>query len=502
MDTEIELKLLVAQGADKILENQFFPRFEGQLSQQVMTLSNSYYDTPERLLRQHDIGLRVRGYDGEFEQTIKTRGQSAGGLHQRPEYNVPLQDCQPDLSLFDEQIWPVGVQVEQLQQQIDVQFNTEFVRHAYQFSIEHPSPMAVEFAYDVGEVKAGNHALPLCELELELVKGSASDLFYLAEQLADVLPFRLGTLSKAARGYMLVNGTELAFIERPGNISLNGEENLEDVFVKGIQTALAYWQHYEQLYLDSGKVRALEGIWLGQKWVLQLLEQHNQVFRCEQINDVCQRLHSLVESFRWVPQVLALKRLRSQRGPFAKRLTQSATLVSYLQGREHGILLQQQPDKLLADGQTGLIQLKLLSLLHHKPWRQINQGWQQAAKDAARDWLQQSWVDVRQALAVEAMQDADSYINQNNLLQQSVLRSLGLAELFHEEPRKAFRAGWLDVLDGIEELYTLRVLKRELGNADMEDRDALLDWAERKSQRALDVIRLSHDAALEMRPYW
>ncbi|MGO2345735.1 MAG: CYTH domain-containing protein, partial [Providencia sp.] len=45
-------------------------------------LTNIYFDTKERQLRQWDMGLRIRGYDGHYEMTIKTAGQAISGLHQ------------------------------------------------------------------------------------------------------------------------------------------------------------------------------------------------------------------------------------------------------------------------------------------------------------------------------------------------------------------------------------------------------------------------------------
>ncbi len=43
------------------------------------------------------MGLRIRGDQGRYEMTLKIAGRVVGGLHQRPEYNIPLD--KPELAL-------------------------------------------------------------------------------------------------------------------------------------------------------------------------------------------------------------------------------------------------------------------------------------------------------------------------------------------------------------------------------------------------------------------
>jgi triphosphatase len=60
-------------------------------------LLNIYYETADNWLRRHDMGLRIRGDQGRYEMTLKIAGRVVGGLHQRPEYNIPLDT--PELAL-------------------------------------------------------------------------------------------------------------------------------------------------------------------------------------------------------------------------------------------------------------------------------------------------------------------------------------------------------------------------------------------------------------------
>jgi triphosphatase len=58
----------------------------------------------------------------------------------------------------------------------------------------------IEIALDRGEVKAGEHQEPICELELELLSGKTEDVLALARRLLETGVLRQGSLSKAARG--------------------------------------------------------------------------------------------------------------------------------------------------------------------------------------------------------------------------------------------------------------------------------------------------------------
>src|SRR5262249_11265008 len=65
----------------------------------------------------------------------------------------------------------------------------------------------VELAVDRGRLSAGRHAEPISELELELKKGRASDLFRVASVFGKRARAELDLRSKAERGYRLANGS-------------------------------------------------------------------------------------------------------------------------------------------------------------------------------------------------------------------------------------------------------------------------------------------------------
>ena len=116
--------------------------------------------------------MRSRGTKFEnnecFEQTIKTSGKVIAGLHQRPEYNIDIDNNQPILSLFPEAIWPEEIDVNQLQQEIVELFSTNFTRHTWLITLANGQ---VELAFDSGTIacKDFSQTPNIYEIELELV---------------------------------------------------------------------------------------------------------------------------------------------------------------------------------------------------------------------------------------------------------------------------------------------------------------------------------------------
>lgn len=214
MTTEIELKYLIpANNEDNDL---VVDKITALLSAQNNTitldqkqLSNNYFDNKELALRKMDIGLRIRGVDHAYEQTVKTAGKVVGCLHQRPEYNIALKSNRLDLSLFPEHIWPEHVDVVKLQKSLEVIFNTDFARQTWLITQENS---VIELALDRGEIFSSPdvETLAINELEIELVSGDEQALFVLAEQLMTIVQMKPGKLSKAARGYALYHQRDVS----------------------------------------------------------------------------------------------------------------------------------------------------------------------------------------------------------------------------------------------------------------------------------------------------
>ncbi|UTW10591.1 CYTH domain-containing protein [Marinobacterium rhizophilum] len=178
-------------------------------------LHNQYFDTPDRLLAQHRVALRIREQDGRYIQTLKTRGSSQGGLHQRNEWEWDLPEPALDYTLLSTADWPEALQSTAIQRRIVPAFRTDFERTTWMLreSAHGGEPVLIELVLDQGEVTAtaAGVSTALCELELELKQGTAPDLYRVAMQLAQSVPVLVSDISKAERGYRLLGAAR----ERP-----------------------------------------------------------------------------------------------------------------------------------------------------------------------------------------------------------------------------------------------------------------------------------------------
>jgi triphosphatase len=195
---ETELKLLAPQGTLERLREMPVIVQHARNKGAFRRLETVYYDTPEQLLFQHGMSLRVRRSGKHFIQTLRLLPNIGQPLTRR-QWEAPVDGITPDLARLpaDE----IGDPVTTLTNDALVPvFTTKVRRHARQLDLPDAS---VEIVFDEGTIEAGARQEVLSEIELELKSGSAGVLFDLGTQLLDAAPLRVGTRSKAERGYAL-----------------------------------------------------------------------------------------------------------------------------------------------------------------------------------------------------------------------------------------------------------------------------------------------------------
>lgn len=196
---EIELKLLVPlQGVSNL--SQYLTDYHQKLYIEYQ-LINRYYDTKDGFFSAQKIGVRVRQQQDQFELTLKSAGHTQAGLHQRLEYNIPMQNAYPDFSLlakFDELV--TLTDWNELQQRVACIFETNFIRNAWLIELANGSE--IEIALDQGKVIAQHKESVISEIEFELKQGNVNDLITFVEYF-DFPVMRLGNRSKAQQGYYL-----------------------------------------------------------------------------------------------------------------------------------------------------------------------------------------------------------------------------------------------------------------------------------------------------------
>ncbi|GBL05130.1 inorganic triphosphatase [Glaciecola sp. KUL10] len=495
---EIELKLASPDDALDIFERSVLPLLKGEITREEHQLFNEYFDTPDQLLGQRKIGFRIRVKNEEIEQTVKTKGSVEGGLHQRPEYNIELQEAKPDLTKFDADIWAPDFDVEAINQQLVSMFTTNFRRVTFDLinGDDH-----IEIVFDQGDVKNQSGRLPISEIEIELKKGDPSALFDIADQISQFIAVRLSNTTKASRGYQLVTGNLPETKNLPKFLRLNETHTTEEALCLAIQTALKHWQHHEHVYLQSGHLRALHRIAESIELLLQSVSLYLPVLQCMELLFLHKQLLTLHEQWRWQEDLVCIRKLRSRKGPFSRKIPKSQMLMSYLNGRREGLLAVQSPENLLASRESILVQLSASRILVEKPWRQQVMSYDSLVLEHAKGWLSQGYQTVMQSLPKKQAMDHHNYLALEMLLRTTLINGFLLAELFVES-RGKFRAPWLDLLTGLKEIKSLVFLNEVLKEVEVNDVEDLDDWIKEKLKSVITVMERSRKVAMSADVYW
>lgn len=253
MAQEIELKFIVNHDAVDALRDHL-NTLEGE-HHAPSQLLNIYYETADKWLRGHDMGLRIRGENGHYEMTMKIAGRVTGGLHQRPEYNIALNEPTLDLTRLPPEVWPNGEMPADLASRVQPLFSTDFYREKWLLNVDGSQ---IEIALDLGEVKAGEFAEPICELELELLSGDVRAVLKLANQLVSQAGLRQGSLSKAARGYHLASGNAARDIKPTEVLKAPAKASVEQGLEASLELALAQWQYHEELWVRGNEAAKMD----------------------------------------------------------------------------------------------------------------------------------------------------------------------------------------------------------------------------------------------------
>lgn len=202
MATETELKLqLDSTDIDRL---RVHPLLQAGMAEGRQALRNTYYDSPDLALAKARVALRLRYQGSRIIQTLKTRGHSVNGLHQRGEWEWDLAQDKLDLAQLNGDIWPAELPPAGTLALQPV-FSTDFERECWQL---HFNGAEIEVALDRGQIHcediAGRRLRDeILELELELKSGDAGALLALAEALSCDLALTPFDESKAQRGYRL-----------------------------------------------------------------------------------------------------------------------------------------------------------------------------------------------------------------------------------------------------------------------------------------------------------
>jgi triphosphatase len=495
METEIEIKFLF----NSQFESELHDKINAQriISSKKQFLHNVYFDTANRLLRKMDMGLRVRSCDGRSVQTIKTAGRVIGGLHQRPEYNEPIQGLRPELARFNSKIWPADCDLKALEHDLVPIFSTDFERQTW--LLEMADDTLIEVAYDSGFIETNQGKLDICEVELELIKGDEEQLFVFGREVAALPHVRLGNISKAQRGYMLTDNS--SFAVKPLSCSpITPSMSVEQALLTNMQHGLRHIQYHENCYIESQQDEALNELFRGLKFLHQNLKLFKNLYPALLKADWVEGLHWLARTFSWLDVRQTHQNLLENRGYYLRKLPQWKSLLSKLKKQDKKL-----PDKkavcaILTSARYCQFILKLtqwLVLFEKSTFSSENVN---SISDFACENLTRSWGGLRAALNTDG---GEQLLSCQGLLESNLLVGLSVGNLFSHERSVAYRSPWLDIKQGMKELAMIDVIADFAEQEeDPEQQKAYNKWIQRKKESLLHALEQSKEQALLKEPYW
>jgi inorganic triphosphatase YgiF len=165
---EVELKLLVPP--------EDLPRLRRHPRVRELTvgrprsraLASVYFDNPELDLLREGLVLRLRRSGRSTVQAVKTTDAGHAGLFARGEWEAAVAGDQPELAAVPDPLVRARVARTVAGQDLAPVLQTDVRRTQRRLR---RGDCEVLFDLDVGEVRTSAGALPVCELELELVRG-------------------------------------------------------------------------------------------------------------------------------------------------------------------------------------------------------------------------------------------------------------------------------------------------------------------------------------------
>jgi triphosphatase len=165
----------------------------------------TYFDTEGLELRRREMALRLRRAGRRWFQTLKAGRSGAAGLHSRNEWDFERREATLDLDLLEGTPFSdAGIAPESLR----ALFVVDFRRTTWEIEVSPGN--RVEVALDRGEVRHGEDAEPISEVEIESLSGDPRAVFELADRLLPAdgpATLHPSATTKAQRGYRLAAGT-------------------------------------------------------------------------------------------------------------------------------------------------------------------------------------------------------------------------------------------------------------------------------------------------------
>ncbi|MEM9626773.1 MAG: CHAD domain-containing protein [Pseudomonadota bacterium] len=248
---EVELRLVGEPEALKTAFNACLTTPGPLEGETTSSLESSYFDTADHRLREQGLALRIRKKGKEHKQTLKSGDDAQALLLSRGEWEAPLSDDQPSLDKLPEEARSL-VRKATGKRKLRRLFTTRFERRVCQLVSNAPNePVSrIEAALDLGEIKTEAGALPVAELELELLEGPPHSLYRIAKELHGSLPLRLETRSKSSRAYHHI-ADEPPPWQRASSTPLSLSTSVDDAMMVIFKSCFDQWLANQAAAMDG-----------------------------------------------------------------------------------------------------------------------------------------------------------------------------------------------------------------------------------------------------------
>jgi len=228
---EFELKLLVPRSARAGVRAALAGRGARPETRHLVA---RYYDTADRRLARAGMSLRLRRERRQWVQTLKAGGEAALARfeHEVRRPGATLDAAAHASTTAGERLAGLLADGEPLLERYGTDIRRTLRRLRTRGAV-------VELAYDEGRITAAGCELRVCELEFELVSGSASAMLALAERWRARFGLLVDPRSKAERGDLLAQRMAAAPVRRAMPVSLRRKVDVDEAWRSVLDECLA-----------------------------------------------------------------------------------------------------------------------------------------------------------------------------------------------------------------------------------------------------------------------
>lgn len=498
MTLEFELKLATDHDTLDLLSSMNLPEGWQGDSWQQQTLENHYYDTEDAELYGRRIALRIRRADDSYTQTVKSSGQSIAGVHQRQEYDAPVDSLKINANAFPDSDWGNWLSGKARTGALLPVFTTHFSRRSR--VLTHHSGTVIELALDSGQISTDDDQQMFNEVELELKAGDSQALFDLATYLVQHYPLVPDNRSKAERGYRLLDWHKPPQ-SRLEPLKLADNATLWEIMRLAITQAWAHWQRYEKEFVTEPSVQSVEQMRRAIGLMRHILVCYNKLPLPDLVQPWSRYFTHTLKILHWVrharAQIAADKIILSSQGenyvPHQDELEEALPDERVFTA---GIDATQQLLNSRDYAQFSLSMARFL-LLDIEPHPALHEP----AAERATALVIRQWGDL-QSIWRQAPLNADFsyYTQQRRLLRRALWSALLFGDLFEHRQRDLFIDPCRDLLAGVEDTATLKSIEamaRELSPEQMQEVNL---WLEHQRETLWTAFNMTRDRALRAEP--